>query len=572
MGNTVRVARFRFRIAAAVAALVLASIADPDAVLAQDSAPNVVANRYEVLIGVQTDGSLDVTERIALRIGAKPITWFERKVSARRTDGITNVVARIGNRDLPRVTEGEGARIKDGRALDVRWQFAEISNTTVVFELRYRALHVVERGVDGVTLWWDALPERHAYPIESSRVDVHLPPGVRASTFAVTGGNLQAPAGSEDVAVPLVATAARLERNEGMTLDIRFVPTSFTPAEAEWQVRATRAREMAPALFAGGATLVVIAIGIVWMVWLRGRRPADALSGDPVPAEADQLPPAVASALVNRGRPTWYSLQAAFFRLVRDGQLIVEKRAGTSSRRAFDVRVGESGFASLHEAWIIDAVRAAAGADLRRLTSRFVRRQRAFSKVLRDDVASRGYLDADREATSRGLRITGLLVVLLAIVMLMGLAVFDVMSGSLGPAVLAIPAGLFVGGLLFIAVGASTSTLSDNGVREAARWRLRATQLRDVIKAGAGGESLREFERWFPFAIGAGLGGKWLRAFSARLREDGKDIEWMRLMGSPEDAHASLAMMVAMSGASNGASGAGAGGGGAAGGGSSAAG
>jgi hypothetical protein len=133
----------------------------------------------------------------------------------------------------------------------------------------------------------------------------------------------------------------------------------------------------------------------------------------------------------------------------------------------------------------------------------------------------------------------------------------------LGPALLAMPAGLFVDGIALLIAGSVMSNLSESGERAAARWRARVTELRQVMRAGGAGSSLRDFERWLPLAIGAGFGARWLKAFDAQLAAEGSEIAWMKAMGSVADARATMAMVIAISGASSsGGAGAGAGAGG----------
>jgi uncharacterized membrane protein len=145
-----------------------------------------------------------------------------------------------------------------------------------------------------------------------------------------------------------------------------------------------------------------------------------------------------------------------------------------------------------------------------------------------------------------------------------------VLVDRLGPVPIAIPVVVIVTGLIYIIVSAAMSVKSEAALAEAPRWRARVAELEQIIAGGVSGQSPLDFERWFPLAIAAGIGAKWLRAFREQLQASGADLAWMKLMGSPAEAAASLEMMVIASGASHG--GAGAGGAGAAGGGSSGAG
>lgn len=554
----------------------LVALCSVDGVDARADVPNVRASRYDVTLDLQPDGSMDVVEQITLAVGSKAITWFERTVPGRHTDGLTNVVALVDGQEASPLQDGVGVRIRqrgaglsDGRIpnLEVRWQFAPTTNRTRTFELRYRAVHVVPRETAGPRLLWHALPTDRSYPIDVARVTLRAPAATLAVAMLAAGADAQ-PATSWREG--WLVSRSDVRAKDGITLDVTFSPDTYRPVEPEWAVIAEHAQRLAPAFLAAGLTLLVIGAGTIVMIAVRTWRRIDPAEFANHPAEEGDVPPAVASALMNRGRSSWLSLQAAFFRLVRDGHVIVEKTGeGRWGQGAtFTVRLGTAGSSAGHERWIVDGVAGESGtSDLRRLMTQFMRRQKGFHAALGEAMRAEGYLDADRLSTSRGLVVAGLVLLLLALVTAGVLAVF--FADRLGPALLAIPGGVFVDGLAFMIAGQALSHLSEAGERAAARWNVRKGLLRDVIKTKGAGASLRDFECWLPVAIGAGMGGRWLRTFDAQLRASGADISWLRAMGSPDDALASITMMVAISGASHGG---GAGGGAGAGGGSSSAG
>ena len=553
-----------------LAALVFAFIAtaSPAPVSARASAPNVVASLYDATLDLRPDGSLDVVERITLSVGSTPITWFERRVPDRRTDGLTNVVALLDGREVPRVDRGPGVRIRQRGGIDVRWEFEPTANRARTFELRYRATHVLTPELEGPRLQWTALPQQHDYPISSARVRLRAPQGTLAVAVAATGGDIRPATSWQD---GLVVSRDGLRPNDSIALDVTFSAATIAPAQPAWVLAAEFADNMMPAFIAAGLALASIGFGTLVMVAIRTKRKVVLAGAESAPAEVRDAAPAVAAALLNRGRTSgWLSLQAAFFRLVRDGQLVVEKTAAGRWYKGpeFSVKLGITGDSAPHEQWILDGVATAGGvADLRRLTTKLARRQRGFGATLRAELIAQGQLDPDRIATARALVVAGIALLVLAAVSAVVLDVF--LADRLGQALLAMPAGVFADAVAFIIAGSVLSLLSEKGARDAARWRARVAEIRQVIRAKGAGYSLTDFERWLPIAIGAGMGGPWVRAFDAQLRAEGTEIAWMKAMGSPADARASIAMIVAISGASHSG---GAGGGAGAGGGSSAAG
>jgi hypothetical protein len=275
---------------------------------------------------------------------------------------------------------------------------------------------------------------------------------------------------------------------------------------------------------------------------------------------------------MHKGRPgAWLPLQSALFRLVREGVVVIEKR-GSGRKGPFAVRLGrDAGALAPHEQWVVDAVRAAGdGTDLRRLVRQLGRKQHVFSRALMQDATSLDLVDTERRQTRRGLRVTGFVLMFMAFA---GAAALALAVPALGPAPMLLAAALLIVAFIYLLTSAGMNVLCAQGRRDAARWAARAAALKDTVRRGVDGSSVAEFERWFPAAIGAGLGGKWLKAFTPILEREGADVGWLRAMGRPDEAAASLAAIIVVSGATHaGASGAGGAGAAGAGGGASGAG
>jgi hypothetical protein len=547
--------RLRLALVAAIVCVPALSAAAP-----QSSHPNIYAESYNVRLDVQPDGSLDVTETIALTVGAKSMSWFERVVPSRGTDGITNVVALMDGQSAP-------VTIEHGGDLKVRWEFGPTANTTHTFEIHYRALHVLSREIDGPRLDWTALPRRHTYPIDSASISLFAPAGSAAARLSATGGEV---APTEPGRDGIVIVGRDIGRDRTIRVDLTFAPNSIRPVEAQWAILEQRQRDMLPAWLAGAATLFVVGIGILVMLFAQLPRPTVATEEQAfvTPAAAGSVPPALVALLLSRGRTDgWLPMQAAFFRLVRDGQLTMTKRAGGRMRSAFDVSIGAPGATAPHEQWIVDEVRAAGSpTDFRKLMQRWSRKKGEFLKRLRAEATTNGWLHAERVKSRGGLMATGFVLMIVALVTALAIAL---LAPRLGPAPLSLAGVTFAVGIIYIVVSNAMSLLAEPGLREAASWDARVAELKDIVKHGVSGHSTRDFERWFPIAIAAGFGGKWLKAFASQLTEAGAELAWLKALGSPADAAASLAVIVAASTATHGG---GAGGAGGAGGGSSGAG
>lgn len=539
-----------------LAALVFVCVAllVPASTSARAAEPNITASRYVVTIDVRPDGSLDVVERITLRVGGTPATWFERRVPGRYTDGLTDVAAFIDGRRVETLTDGLGVRLRQrsgalgGMDIDARWQFAPTTNGERTIELRYRALHVLAREAAGPHLVWHALPTSHTYPIDDAEVTVRAPDGALAVALEVHGGQMQPATSWAD---GLVVTQRALRSNDGITVDVTFSADTIRPVEPNWVAVVERQQKLMPAFLTAGITLLVIGAGTLIMIRIRTSRGGHPGAESASPAGDLSTAPAMATSLVSGGQTSsWLSLQAAFFRLVRDGAIAVRKTSEASGVRApvFTVTLQSPDAVSSHERWIIEAVREAGPIALGPLATRLMRSQRAFDAALRADMSAQGWLDADRVTTARGLRTAGIVLMLIALASLAGMAISLVPQW--GPGLMAIPAAVFVDGVGFVLGSQLLSRLSDAGEHEAARWRARVAELRVVVKAGAG-QSIGEFDRWLPLAIGAGLGTKWVKTFAGPLRDQGRELGWMAAMGAPEDVQGALHAVILTAGATH---------------------
>jgi hypothetical protein len=98
-----------------------------------------------------------------------------------------------------------------------------------------------------------------------------------------------------------------------------------------------------------------------------------------------------------------------------------------------------------------------------------------------------------------------------------GAAVVGIFIDQFGAWPIAIPASIFVVGLVLIVTGERFSVLTEAGEQVSAPWRARLRWLREHrVSEGATGP-VEAFGRWLPIAAGSGLGVRWVKAFGLRL-------------------------------------------------------
>jgi hypothetical protein len=104
------------------------------------------AERFDVQIDLQENGSAIITETVEFRFSGDPFTFAFREISAAETDGLTFLDASMDGIAMPLGTAAGQAEVKAGNPLKVTWHFSPTSDTAHVFTIRYRAEGVIRKG------------------------------------------------------------------------------------------------------------------------------------------------------------------------------------------------------------------------------------------------------------------------------------------------------------------------------------------------------------------------------------------------------------------------------------------
>ncbi len=135
-----------------------------------------VAERFDVDIVVDTDGSMQVTETISFRFMGGPFTYVYRELEKTRTDGISFISAELDGHPLP--VNGESAidwvEVEDGDALNVTWHFLPTTDQTRIYTLTYEVTGVVRKDDTDIIVWY-AIPQDHDYRAQGVAHNSALP-------------------------------------------------------------------------------------------------------------------------------------------------------------------------------------------------------------------------------------------------------------------------------------------------------------------------------------------------------------------------------------------------------------
>jgi hypothetical protein len=233
--------------------------------------PTFDADRFDVEVVINPDGSLDVHERISGRAGGGAEV-FERHVQSREADGITPVAATADGNAVS--LEGAGAeRPHEGASFRARWALPSGTPEPHTFEWRYKVSGAIAVESARGRLRWPLLAVNRSFTVR----DVHVRLLV-AAPGQLLGGSGIAEANWTVARVPGGITAARTA--VGLDPATLLADVSIDPRTAVrpgWQVSADLRREFGPAFVSGALFMVVIGIGVIWIVWwrLRAHGPSD---------------------------------------------------------------------------------------------------------------------------------------------------------------------------------------------------------------------------------------------------------------------------------------------------------
>ncbi len=134
------------------------------------------ADRFDVDLAVQPDGSLVVTETVDFRFEGGPFTFVFRDLAFNEIDGIDRLQASMDGEVLPQGTGPGQVEIQADDPLKVTWHLPPTSDAAHSFGLVYRVQGALRQLDDADALFWRAIPEEHDYDHRLLHDHVELSP------------------------------------------------------------------------------------------------------------------------------------------------------------------------------------------------------------------------------------------------------------------------------------------------------------------------------------------------------------------------------------------------------------
>ena len=531
------------------------------------------AERFDVLIDLQGDGSAVITETVEFHFEGDPFTFAFREVSATETDGITFLEASMDGVPMSQGTEAGQVEVEPGDPLKVTWHFAPTPNTaTHVFTLRYRADGVIRKG-DVDTLIWRAIPEDHDYSITHSTITLTYPPQADALEQPTLDRDFDAAREADR----FILTAGDIPEDEELIVTAKFAPDSLARVPPQWQVQKERtaaatARAVPAGLLAGLSTLVLGGLGLLTYIRANNR---DLSPGAvvPTPNPPSDIPPA----LIGRLTGQQHNFMGTIFDLAQRGVLEVREEEGSWGIKNHILAPRDQAIPlQPHEQGLLEALFKPGETEIKmsEIGSRLGMKHSLFSEPLEQELIQRGWLDTDRMQKRTKLIVVGVAGIFVGLGLFVGLMVMGLTQNlDLAPlfgALAGASAALFLLSFALVIYAAVFSTLTPAGEHQATRWKGFAEYLKQVSKGREPAIRPDYFERYLPYAAVFGLGKNWAKYFESL---GGVPLPfWFHTTAGSHANFGAMVVLMSTSDSTGAGGGAGGGGAGASGGGSSGAG
>ncbi len=521
------------------------------------------AENFEVLVDIQPDGSLLVTETVTFRFDGGPFTYVFREISRTGTDDIQVLDASM---DGVILQPGEGTgqvEIIDDDPVSVTWHFEPTSDSTHVFVITYRVDGAIRHDEAADTLFWAAIPVDHDYTISQGLIRIVYPEHLMPLDDPVLDG---VTSDQELGAGTVTFNTQEISPDGAVNVSIRFPSGSLVSQAPGWQVeqeqQAQEDARVAQALpFGLGAAALtgIFGLAIVVLMGLGFRREDHAAT--PSTHNFTMPPGPVAPALAARLIQSGTAFLGTLFDLGQRGVLRIEDGPKKWGGRTFElIRQPSNEKLNSHEQAFVQALFRKAKDDRVALTEiASLAYAREYNQAVDAEINAAGWRDAERiQKRSRYLLVTGLGFVAGIAMFFLGLLLGGVSlfpgpwAMTIGFILMGSGVGLGGAGTIGLIVAASISTLSSEGIRQKEAWNSFTGYLRNITRGREPAVAPEFFERYLPYAAGFGIATEWAKFFQKMA--DIPIPAWFQGLQSSMDDGSFVTIMAAISAADTSAS------------------
>lgn len=461
------------------------------------------AERLDVAITVLPGGDLEVSETTTFDFQSGTFEKVWREIPGRRTDGIEIIDATM---DDVRFATGEGPGhivVSGSRRTRVEWRFTPMSPSTHTFGLKYRVRGVAYTDERGDVIAWRALPTEHPYRIASSHLTLRTPVSP-VKTPIIERRRV----GAASIAVDerlIDVRASQISRNGWIELETVLPAGRLVSAQPRWRVREMNAAALGPRWTMAAGSIAMLGILFVLAVRRQYDSPSIVANESTTISLPENLPPALAGALINNGRVHVGHALATIVDLADRGVLMVRELPRPLGVRSYELaQVPGTHELTEHEETALMTAFAGRGDEVTLSTARgrLTRGSRRFSSAVERDLAAQGLLDSSRKAVRDRLLAIGVTLLLGGAALAIPIAL---LVDGYGPWPFLLSLGFAVAGLAGIIASATTTALSNEGLVRAARWRGFKQHLKQAMGEQSSAGAAAVTSRDLSYAIALGL-------------------------------------------------------------------
>jgi uncharacterized protein len=513
----------------AVTATILATVL-ASTLVTPAQAQSYDAERFDVRIEVQADGTLLVSETIVFRFIDGPFSYAFRTLELNELDRIEVLSAHMDGTVLPPGTQPGQVEIKpDANPIEVTWYFDPTWDAIRTIDLHYRVIGNVRQAAGGDGFSWRAIPADHEYDIRFATITVVYPPGVEPLEPPTLVGQS---ASFETSPGQIVFHLAEIERNQFITVTGRFPPGSLLSEPPAWQVLVLQRDEQIRTTWPFSAIIAIglFLAGLIIAEFLRRKNsiaypqsiPIGSLSNPP-----DNLSPGLAAYLTANARPNALHFFAIVLDLTRRGYLRLEQKEAAGIFKAKDYQITRlkngQGLkpqeAFVHQFLFQTRKGVREQVSLSHVGQKLGGKLSTFSKHAQEELSAAGTFMPDQIKLRERLIATGFILFFAAIALAILGAVFVMIArdnlAMVGMLLFGGSLGVLGGGIVLWLYGDRWKILTPQGKQRQERWNAFRLYIRELVKS----DSVLQAEwlgDYLPFAVAFGLGDRWVKAFKDR--------------------------------------------------------
>jgi Predicted membrane protein (DUF2207) len=488
-------------------------------------AKSVAWQRYDVDATVQTNGDLRMVETQEIYFDGGPFTSGFAKIPQDGGDSITDIsIAENGTAYTSSDSQSDYTFTSyyDSGDLVVEWFFPATSNEARTFSLSYLVTGAVRQYDTGDKVRIAAIGPDFEYPIESSTVTVHLPPGADLINDPDSiGAPVDWQTSLDNRTVTFTSTRA-INPNEGIGIELIFRHGAITGPIPAWQAEQDFSETTQPWINLGiwgvSIALLLAVPGVLYLVWhMFGRDPNPNLTPDYIAEPPSDLAPGLVGILGDE-KADMRDVTATLVDMARRGLVIFEEGQvtgafATTAKKYTLRKTGASANMRPYESQLLTAVFGPSEAvELSYMRDAFFTALPQIERAMYDEVVSAGLFRSNPESARSSYRGFGVLMIIGGVLAGCGLSTA---FGTLTDSIICLAIPIFTFGLGLVALSGAMPARTRKGADETAKWRAFQKYLGNLQQYKGTDRAAEQFEKFLPYAIAFGLERRFVNAFTA---------------------------------------------------------